>query len=304
MTYQNAIDCYGKNELDNIVVFEQEQYKEYLLKHQGENFINVARAIRFAIDYYEKDNYEKNKLKVSQFAELYKYGKTRKSGHLAFKYKRKIYSTVSNNKNYRNLSPKCPTRMAFRALYSTENWESYNKFDTFIENVNKLFKKEIEDKTNKYRKMTRKKYDFEVIKKASTGEEIKLQVGEPYCLTERIGKNQYFVHKDADDYFFAGLLKMKNISCSKLWEKDSFKDWFIGEECRWYEEEKGYFPSVKWHLYEYILYQELNGQYRFSIYGKLLGDDYEKKFGGNFGESNGLKKFKCEMENLCVTPIS
>ena len=238
MTYQNAIDCYGKNELDNIVVFEQEQYKEYLLKHQGENFINVARAIRFAIDYYEKDNYEKN------------------------------------------------------------------KFDTFIENVNKLFKKEIEDKTNKYRKMTRKKYDFEVIKKASTGEEIKLQVGEPYCLTERIGKNQYFVHKDADDYFFAGLLKMKNISCSKLWEKDSFKDWFIGEECRWYEEEKGYFPSVKWHLYEYILYQELNGQYRFSIYGKLLGDDYEKKFGGNFGESNGLKKFKCEMENLCVTPIS
>ena len=67
-------------------------------------------------------------LKVSQFAELYKYGKTRKSGHLAFKYKRKIYSTVSNNKNYRNLSPKCPTRMAFRALYSTENWESYNPY--------------------------------------------------------------------------------------------------------------------------------------------------------------------------------
>ena len=187
----------------------------------------------------------------------------------------------------KNSEPFIAVAKSVKYAFATEEKD----FDSYVETVNKKFKKEYG-------------YSFDVIKIAKTGEIIDLPAGEPYILTEPMGDNnsRYFVHKNADDYIFAGILKYLNDNDAKLLQKNGFKDWFISvEECDCSDKKKEEcFPTVRWHFYEYILYKELNGKYRFSVVGKLTCDeDYSKSIGGRgrkLGKCNGLQDLKKKME--------
>ncbi len=94
----------------------------------------------------------------------------------------------------------------------------------------------------------------------------------------------YDVHAKADDYVFGWLLvngkqKKNNDSWGtiELYNKykgnynHDFYKWFI-EKC---DPQKKYRMGQKWHLFEYILYQEMNAEYNFSKFGKV--DDLESE---------------------------
>lgn len=99
----------------------------------------------------------------------------------------------------------------------------------------------------------------------------------------KIEGRDYFVNAKADDYVFAWLLvhSKKNdwqtvsLYEEKKGEQEDFYEWFF-ERC---EKKNGsYIPGQKWHLFQYILYQEMNSKYGFSTNVKRVNDIDKEKF--------------------------
>ena len=171
-------------------------------------------------------------------------------------------------------------------------------FESYANDVNDLFKKKKYEnmKKNKYISYRRKKYEFDVIgdSKMDSG---RTETGEPYCRTNPIEGKNYMVHIDADDYVFAWLVFNAKNPQSKLMKKDGFREWFINgcdEKETENKRESIYVPSPQWHLYEYILFQEINAEYRFSSCLKLC--KYTSSLPSALKRNKGLSMLLKEIE--------
>ena len=111
----------------------------------------------------------------------------------------------------------------------------------------------------------------------------------------------YYVHRSADDYVFAWLvvnkIQKKKDGKEEEWDIVSIYNQFRGECQEFYEwfvnrcnpiEGIFYKPGQKWHLYEFLLYSEMNKIHEFSFTDKIdvqesiygfKKDKYEKKCG-------------------------
>lgn len=87
----------------------------------------------------------------------------------------------------------------------------------------------------------------------------------------------FYIHEKADDYVFAWLIAskigkpdgtmwatMNNYNNQYQKRESNFKDFYSWFTYRCNPIEKKYKPGQKWHLFEYIIYQEMNFHYNFS----------------------------------------
>ena len=104
-----------------------------------------------------------------------------------------------------------------------------------------------------------------------------------YVRTKEIEGKEYLVNSKADDYVFAWFIikskkndwKTVSIYEENNGEQEDFYEWFF-ERCK--KINGSYIPGQKWHLFQYILYQEINSKYGFSAYGGWINDLEKEEF--------------------------
>lgn len=184
----------------------------------------------------------------------------------------KFYAPKGEAKEYRKEDNQnqpfiCVAKAVNEVIGIAEDIKGFEEFASWV----KLDNKEVILDKN------RNDLDPAIISKESIDD---IQYYNSYVRTKEIEGKEYFVNSKVDDYVFAWFVikskknDWKTISLyeEKKGEQEDFYKWFF-ERC---EKKNGaYIPGQKWHLFQYILYQEINSKYGFSTCRRVK--DIEKE---------------------------
>ncbi len=187
----------------------------------------------------------------------------------------KFYSPKDEAEEYRKEDNQnqpfiCVAKAVNEVIESAEDIKDFEEFASWV----KLDNKEVILDKN------RNDLDPAIISKESIDD---IQYYNSYVRTKEIEGKEYFVNSKVDDYVFAWFVikskknDWKTISLyeEKKGEQEDFYKWFF-ERCE--KKNDSYIPGQKWHLFQYILYQEMNSKYGFSTNVKRVIDIDKEKF--------------------------
>ncbi len=155
-------------------------------------------------------------------------------------------------------------------------WDARDKGDYSVSEYAIIINKRFED--NK-----RSQIDFDVIT-----DEYKREEDSRFKKMAPLSDKVFYIHEKADDYVFAWLIASKSKKPDGgMWNtpdffitpKNKYNDFYPWFVYRCNPIMKKYKPGQKWHLYEFIIYREMNYYYHFS---KVMERDSTDKF--DFGD--------------------
>ncbi len=180
----------------------------------------------------------------------------------------KFYALKGEAKEYRKEDNQnqpfiCVAKAVDEVIGIAEDIKGFEEFASWV----KLDNKEVILDKN------RNDLDPAIISKESIDD---IQYYNSYVRTKEIEGKEYFVNSKVDDYVFAWFViksKKNDWKTISLYEENKGKQFYecFFERCK--KDNDSYVPGQKWHLFQYILYQEMNAKYSFSTAGRVYDID-------------------------------